>query len=315
MTYGMTFSILVCVGGGPQSLTGVRFASHLEHGGCENIDLLYVRPVDRTLSSGGMEVRVARENMLDWGLELPGTRALNTARDILVEMGDISRQDEVEVSHREVSGDPVGDHYVEHRTGCGRRIGLHLKTANDLSGAVEEECEKYGYTLVIVGASGEYPSGFKRFFQGEAADARLAEVAPSSVIVARDLKPCDENGGYLVCTDGSDDARAMLPRAAQLATRSGCAVSVLCVAQADDEHFRAGDAVAEAAAFFRDHYIEVREEIVAHGDPVEQVLTHAADHSLIIVGDSGRHWLSRTLSDSLPITILKRASVSVMIGR
>ena len=82
--------ILICIGGGPEALNGLRFAAQQSRKACASIALLYVRPLDSGLKSGGMEVRVARENLLDWGLELPGRAHLNKARNILVELGEIN---------------------------------------------------------------------------------------------------------------------------------------------------------------------------------------------------------------------------------
>ena len=71
-TDGKNLRILICIGGGPAAYTGLRFAARLNRESCADISLMYVRPLDSGLKSGGLEVRVARENVLGWGLELPG---------------------------------------------------------------------------------------------------------------------------------------------------------------------------------------------------------------------------------------------------
>ena len=70
------FRILVCIDGTDASYDGIRFAAKIGYRSECDIILLYVRPIDQGLRSGGLQVRVARENMLDWGLELPGIRNL-----------------------------------------------------------------------------------------------------------------------------------------------------------------------------------------------------------------------------------------------
>lgn len=81
------FRILACIDGTEESLVTVRFAARF----CvqDNCDLiiLYVRPIDSGLQSGGLQVRLARENMLEAGFELPGVTRLKRALDILKQEG------------------------------------------------------------------------------------------------------------------------------------------------------------------------------------------------------------------------------------
>ena len=62
------FRILVCIDGSDESYRGLRYAARLGGGVDADICLLYVRPVDQELRSGGLQVRVVRENLLEWGL-------------------------------------------------------------------------------------------------------------------------------------------------------------------------------------------------------------------------------------------------------
>ena len=73
------FRILVCIDGSDESYLGLRYAERMG-GHREDCDivLLYVRPIDQGLHSGGLQLRVARENMLNWGLELPGIQRIST---------------------------------------------------------------------------------------------------------------------------------------------------------------------------------------------------------------------------------------------
>ena len=74
------FNILVCIDGSESSYLGLRYAlkfslDHLD----TDISLLYVRPMDRASGSGGLNMELARENLLDWDLELPGLKSLKKA--------------------------------------------------------------------------------------------------------------------------------------------------------------------------------------------------------------------------------------------
>ena len=81
------FRILACIDGSEESLVTVRFGARF----CvqDNCDLivLFVRPIDSGLQSVGLQVRLARENMLEAGFELPGVRHLKSALDILKQEG------------------------------------------------------------------------------------------------------------------------------------------------------------------------------------------------------------------------------------
>ena len=61
------FSILVCLDGSDECYQSLKYAAKMGGGVDADIVLLYVRPTDQGLRSGGLEVRVARENMLKWG--------------------------------------------------------------------------------------------------------------------------------------------------------------------------------------------------------------------------------------------------------
>ena len=76
------FRILVSIDGSEESYQSLRYAAKMGKGVDADIVLLYVRPIDQGLRSGGLQVRVARENMLDWGLELPGIKYLKKGYDI-----------------------------------------------------------------------------------------------------------------------------------------------------------------------------------------------------------------------------------------
>jgi K+-sensing histidine kinase KdpD len=77
------FRILACIDGSEESFITVRFAARLAPTDDCDIIVLNVRPVDQGLWSGGLQVRLARQNMLDAGFDLPGVRELKQALEIL----------------------------------------------------------------------------------------------------------------------------------------------------------------------------------------------------------------------------------------
>ena len=107
----------------------VRFgARYLIQNNCDLI-ILMVRPIDIGMNSGGLQMRLARQSMLDAGFEIPGVKHLKRALDILKEEGiDVSAWPK-ESAHQDAWGDPAGDNKVEYRSPEGRSVVLKLKTS------------------------------------------------------------------------------------------------------------------------------------------------------------------------------------------
>ena len=106
------FRILACIDGSDESFISVRKAARI---GCTaecDIIILYVRPIDQGLHSGGLQLRIARRNMMEAGFELPGVSHLRRALEILKSEGlDVSEWDK-EVEHQDAFGDPAGANTV-----------------------------------------------------------------------------------------------------------------------------------------------------------------------------------------------------------
>lgn len=299
--------ILICIGGGPEAFTGLKFAHRLSEESCADIGLLFVRPQDSGLQSGGMEVRVARENVLEWGLELPGMTHLKKARDILAELGEMEQATE-EWQHREISGDTVGEFIREYKTPCGSSISLRLRTATDITSTVVDEAERYKADYLIVGGSPEPMAGLRRFLSPRPLALKIAAHSPCSVIVARNLEP---GHGHLVCVHNSPASKAMLPEAVRLGQSCNCPTSLLCVAKSEEERAVAEQTVKEAAEAFRAGGVEPAEELVEIGDPTEIIPEIGYDFSLVVMGESEKPWFAKGLS--VAHTVADQARNSVMI--
>ncbi|MGI9464114.1 MAG: hypothetical protein ACR2OM_09245, partial [Aestuariivirgaceae bacterium] len=86
------FRLLACVKNADDDFSAVRMAAKLApNDGCDVI-VVYVRPIDQGLWSGGLQLRLARQNMLDAGLELPGLKLLKDALAALREEGIDTRK-------------------------------------------------------------------------------------------------------------------------------------------------------------------------------------------------------------------------------
>lgn len=299
--------ILICIGGGPEAFTGLKFAHRLSEESCADIGLLYVRPQDSGLQSGGMEVRVARENVLDWGLELPGLAHLKKARDILAELGEMEQTTD-EWQHRAISGDTAGEFIREYTTPCGSSISLRLRTANDVTSVVVDEVQRFKADYLIVGGSPTPPAGLRKLLSPRSLALKIAAHAPCSVIVARHLEP---GYGHLVCVHDSAASRAMLPEAVRLGQACNCPISLLCVAETEENRESAHRTLKEAVAAFVAGGIEPHEILLEIGDPTEIIPEIGYDFSLIVMGESEKPWFVK--ARSVAHTVAEQARNSVMI--
>ena len=300
--------VLVCIGGGPEAYETLAFAARLSRLSCADVALLYVRPQDSGLNTGGMEPRVARENVLDWGLELPGMSHLNKARKILLELGEINSDNEDQWQHRELSGDPAGEYIREYRNACGGVISLRLRTAADVTSAVADEADRFDADLIIVGGTHEPKGGLLRLLSPKAVSLSIAAHLHRSVIVARHLDP---NQGHLVCVQDTPRSRAMLPEAIRYGHACECPITILSVAQ-DSELDPCRQAAEEAAQAFRDAGIEPADVIVEQGDPTERIVQHGRGHSLIVMAESEKPWFAKSFSVAHEVAAKAESSVLII---
>lgn len=305
------FCILVCVDGSDESYRGLRYAARVSRGMGADIALLYVRPLDQGLSSGGFRVGVARKNILDWNLDLPGMRHLKRGRDLLVELGNMAEDWEEETTHRDVRGDPLGDNIVSYRNSKGEHICLILKTAADTASGILDQLEEMECDLVIIGATGRRGLVGRLLHTSPVAQKVILH-APCSVIVAREL---EEGHGHLICTDGSERALRVIEKDALLASRCACSVSLISVALTDDERASAEKNVEEARKRLAEQGIQVEQSYVEVGNPVEEIVKTGRGHSLIVLSDTAKGGLRRFLIGSVAMNVSQHAENSVMIVR
>jgi len=306
------FRILVCIDGSDECYQSLKYAARLGGGVDADLVLLYVRPVDQGLRSGGLQVRVARENMLKWGLELPGIQYLKKGRDMLKELGVMSGDDWSEhTMHTDVEGDPLGDNKIEYVNAKGKMVVLKLKVATDIATGVLEQWELGPYDLIILGASGRW-KGLARSLWDPAVAEKVAVYAPCSVLVARDL---DVGHGHLICLDGSERAYDAMIKDAQLASRCKCPVSLVSVALDVESESQAQEIVATGKERLAEAGIDVEQTITLTGNPVDEIVELGPDYSTIVVSESGKTGLQRFFMGSVAFKIMEKAHNSVLIIR
>ena len=305
------FRILVCIDGSEESYRGLRYAARLGGGVDADICLLYVRPVDQGLRSGGLQVRVARENMLNWGLELPGIKHLEKGRDMLMRLASMEGDWDEETIHRDVQGDPLGDNATVYTNAQGKRLILKLKVASDIASGILEQWDQFKYDLIVLGASANWAPAPLSLWDPAVAE-KVALYAPCSVLVAREL---EEGHGHLICTDGSERAQRAVEIDANIAARCNCSISLMSVALDQESLPEAQRNVAEARKLIESMGFEVKDSYTPVGSPIDEIIEQGQHFSLIVLSDTGKSALKRFFLGSVAVKVLEKANHSVMIVR
>lgn len=302
------FRILVCVDGSEESYEGLRFAAEIGRGDECDIILLYVRPIDQGLRTGGLQVRVARENMLDWGLELPGIKYLQRGLEILVDKKQNLHDWTSTVTHTDLKGDPLGDNKVEYRHDCGKSIVLKLKTAPDTASGILDQYELGPYNLMILGEPSRWQGEISSFLNAGVAQ-KVAMLAPCSTLICRGHQTGD---GHLICTDGSERSYDALRRAAVLADYCSAPITLMSVATTETESDEAKTRLEKAGNMLKEIDIAVDHIECPVGNPEHELIKFGREHALIVVSDSGKSRFKRFLKGSTAFGVMGRASTSVL---
>ena len=305
------FRILVCIDGSDESYKGLRYAARLGRGVDADITLLYVRLRDQGMNTGGLQVKLARENIIDWGQDLPGVRYLKIGRDLLVELGNMADDWEAKHTVKETTGDPACDHMVEYSNQAGKKIRMRLKVSNSIEGGILDQQEEGGHDLIILGGSGKR-RGMTKFLGLAPVALKVAAHAPCSVLVAREL---EEGKGHLICTAGSERSLDMIKKEAILANRCECPISLLSVALTEEQRPDAEAAIAEARTALAAMDIPVKESGVRIGDPVREIVEAGKHHSVIVVSATNSTGMRRFFIGGTSFNVLEHATNSVLILR
>ena len=303
------FRILVCINGRDSSYEGLKLAAEIGRNNPCDIVLLYVRRIDQGLSSGGLQVRVARQNMLDWGLELPGIEYLRRGYDMLVDLGYMTKEWHSKSSHTDIFGDPLGDNKVEYRSGRRKRIILKLKTAPSVASGILDQYELGPYNLIIMGPPKRWRGAFKSFLEPSTVQ-KVATLSPCSVLTVRN--PMDKKKGFLICIDGTKHGTKSMKQAAVLADTLNYPIAVMSVALEENQLPLIKTRLKTAKQQLMEMGIEKVKTIYRIGDPAEEVLAVAKRFATVVVADTEKSRLKLFLKGSNAFKIMGLMPVSVM---
>ncbi len=301
------FQILLCIDGSKESQRGLKYAVKLGQGNDADITLLYVRPIDKGMKHS---MNLARQNMLDWGFELPGMRALKDARDQLIEMGFLGEGWSEETTRKRAYGDPIGDSMKMYTSTNGKTITIKTMVAPTTSSGILDECELNNYDLVILAMTGTGAANVRGKIKWRTTRIVVTEYW-GTVLLAREI---EENHGHLICVCDDKSIEAAR-RDAILASRCQCPVYLYSVAQTQKDRPIAENAIKRARKAIEDADVEVVDSWVDVGSPVEKIIEKGKSFSVIVMADSSVKGFRRFFQTSVAYEVLQHAYNSVMIVR
>ena len=306
------FKLLVCIDGSEESFRGLRYAVRLASGMDTDITLLNIRQVDKELHTDGLDMRMARENMLEWGLELPGMTSLKRGLEVLTEMGYLDGEWCAKTSHIDNHGDPLGDNLVDYTNSVGRKVTLKLMVAPTPELGILDESDVGEYDITIVSAADVDDENDISIYFGSSVSQRIATESQNSVIVAKAL---EENHGHLICLSGSEASLNAALSDAKIAARCKCPIYLYSVA-IDKEHINKAQAIIdEARTVIEDAGYTIAGENIGVGDPVEKIIEEGSNYSVSVLAAQNTLGFRRFFKSSIIYKVLEGTKNSVMISR
>lgn len=170
-----------------------------------------------------------------------------------------------------------------------------------------ERARSHYFDLVIMG------SGAEQAWRAGGTDRPLREMArnlPCDFLVLRDRGI--ELDRILLPTAGGPDSVLSAEVARALSSSTEAAISVLHVV-ADPDKRAEGSAFLEEWAAEQD-LDDAQLLIEDHGDVEGAIREHAGDHSLVVIGATGRGMLQRWITDSLHFDVIDEVDCSVLLA-
>ena len=301
------FNILVCIDGSEESRRGLKYAMKLGKGTDADVTLLYVRMADRRAKSG---LNLARQNMVDWGFELPGMRTLKIARDQLLEMGFLGADWAEDDIRKRAYGSDTGDSMKTYTGPDGKHIALKLMVAPTTAAGILDECELNEYDLTIIAMHGRGGKDVRGQIKWKTTRV-VATEHHGTVMLARDI---EENHGHLICVSDEKSIDAAR-KDAILASRCECPVHLISVSEDENGLDEATLAITKAKAAIEAVGVEVVSTHTAIGDPAKTIIEYGKPFSVIVMADSSVKGFRRFFQSSVAYDVLQHAENSVMIIR
>ncbi len=305
------FHILACIDGSTESYRGLRYALKFSAKREDtDISLLYVRAAEH-MATGGLTHQVARENLMEWDLDMPGLKVLKKARNILVENGFLGEGWDSEEIEKRSRGARSGNHTLHYTCKkTAQNINLIVREDDSVLTGIKDQVRTENYDLVIISASNEESAGAGAIDTKTA--IAVAQEVNSSVLLSRAL---EAGHGHMVCMTNSAGAANMLVSDIRIASRCGCPIYLYAVAEGQDGKDEAKAAIALGTRILEEYDMTAADTKIEVGDPVERIIAAGRDYSLTVISPSRQGWLKSMVFGNATNDILTKAKNSVLIAR
>jgi nucleotide-binding universal stress UspA family protein len=288
---------LVCIGGVEPSVETIRFGAKIAKAFRADVSVLYVQP--KIPLAVRTEVRLAREKLSEWEIELPGVKVLRGALEILRGGGFVKTDTTGEIDERHALKPGIRGAYELHVYGPeGEDIRLRLREG-DIISEINREIESDRHDLVIFGASRE-----RRILQN------LIQFINCSMLVLKN--PKDVKYEFLICTDSSPASRKAELFGAKLARFLDSPVRLLSVAKFKSREHMAIEGAERASKFLAKAGVE-HSIVVRVGDVLDEIASLAQENSVVVMGASQMPELKKLFLGSKPSKIVELVPGPVLI--
>jgi nucleotide-binding universal stress UspA family protein len=288
---------LLCIGGVEPSVETIRFGGKIARAFEADISVLYVQP--RVPHAVRPEVKLVREKLSEWEIELPGVKVLRGARSILRDEGLVKTGPAGEIVQRHALKPGIRGAYELHLYGIhGEDIRLRLREG-DIIAEINKEIESDKHDLVIFGASQK-----RHILQ------KLIQFVECSMLIVKN--PRDIEYQLLICTDSSPASRKAEVFGTRLARLLRARVLLLSVARYRTREHVAMEGAERAAMVLRraglDHSVLVRV-----GDVVDEIAAVAKEDTLVVMGASRMSEIRKLFFGSKATKVVESVSCPVLI--
>ncbi len=288
---------LMCIGGVEPSVDTIRFGGRMAKAFEADLSLLYVQP--KVPHAVRQEIRLTREKLEEWEIELPGVRVLKAAQEIMLQEGFVKTGPTGEIVQRHALKPGIRGAYELHIYGVhGENLRLRLREG-DIISEINKEVESDKHDLVIFGASQK-----RHILQ------KLVQFIDCSILVVKN--PKDVKYTFLICTDSSPASRRAELFGAKLARFLNSPVLLLSVAKFKSREHMAMEGAERASKFLTkagvEHTIAVRV-----GSVVDEIAAHAREDTVVVMGRSQMSELKKLFFGSKPMKVVERVPCPVLI--
>jgi len=288
----------------PSCQQALEFGTNLSRSSGASLTVLHVAP---SIKEAPLGHTLAREKLVEWGIEPAPFQLLHKAEEKLEQLG---------LFGWDTTDRPVVKHalkmlsqglYERHLIGAGGQDVRFRVVAGQPVREILREAEDPEYDLIITGTRGH--RGLRRFLGGSVAQ-EVALRAPCSILVAKGLRP---DQSLLVGATGRPTALEAIRQAGELAQQLKTAIRVLAVARHPEEQSDAERHAEAGIALLAEMGLSAK-GIVRRGDPAQAMIKEAGQSHIIVLGCLERSSVKRYILGDISLRVLAHAQCPVLIA-